>query len=89
MTRTTHQKETVALIFIPLAIISLAIQPLLTGHMPWQGDGLLHYVRLAVLENSVRAGDFYPRWSPDLAYGYGFPYWNERTQSKLNANHNT
>ena len=63
-------------LLIPLAIISLAIQPLLTGHMPWQGDGLLHYVRLAVLENGVRAGDFYPRWSPDLAYGYGFPLFN-------------
>ena len=74
---TSHTlKRSLLTLLIPLAIISLAIQPLLTGHMPWQGDGLLHYVRLAVLENAVRAGDFYPRWSPDLAYGYGFPLFN-------------
>jgi len=69
-------KNTLFALFIPLVIISLAIQPLLTGHMPWQGDGLLHYVRLAVLENDVARGDLFPRWSPDLAYGYGFPLFN-------------
>ncbi len=59
-----------------ISIVLLTIQPLLTGHMPWRGDGLLHFYRLAALENAITAGDWYPRWLPDLGYGYGFPLFN-------------
>ena len=54
----------------------LALQPLLGGHVPWQGDGLLHLYRVAALEQALAGGDIFPRWLPDLGYGYGFPLFN-------------
>ncbi len=57
-------------------LLLLAWQPLLRGQVPWRGDGLLHFYRLAQLERAVHSGIFYPRWSPDLGYGYGFPLFN-------------
>jgi uncharacterized membrane protein len=59
-----------------LALPLLAWQPLLTGHTPWHGDGLLHFYRLAELERAVRAGDWFPRWTADLGYGFGFPLFH-------------
>jgi len=57
-------------------LLSLALQPILGGHTPWPGDGLLHFYRLAELERAVRFGQFFPRWLPDLGFGYGFPLFN-------------
>lgn len=57
-------------------LVLLAIQPLLLGHTPWPGDGLLHFYRLAQLESAVRQGVLFPRWLPNLGYGYGFPLFN-------------
>ncbi|MGD2048092.1 MAG: hypothetical protein PVH03_01285, partial [Chloroflexota bacterium] len=59
-----------------ILLVSLALQPLLLGHTPWPGDGLLHFYRLAQLESAVRQGVLYPRWLPHLGYGYGFPLFN-------------
>ena len=57
-------------------LLLLAWQPMLRGLVPWRGDGLLHFVRLAQLERAVQGGDLFPRWSPDLGYGFGFPLFN-------------
>ncbi len=71
---TTHPNR---LLFFLVPLLSLvAIQPILTGILPWRGDGLLHLVRLAELERAVRAGVMFPRWSPDLGYGFGFPLFH-------------
>lgn len=59
-----------------VVLLLLAWQPLLRGQIPWRGDGLLHFYRLAQLERAVHSGVLYPRWSPDLGYGYGFPLFN-------------
>ncbi|PID85106.1 MAG: hypothetical protein CSB13_09715, partial [Chloroflexi bacterium] len=65
------------LLFMMVPLLSLvAIQPILTGSLPWRGDGLLHLLRLAELERGVRAGVLFPRWSPGLGYGYGFPLFH-------------
>lgn len=65
------------LLFILVPLLSLvAIQPILTGILPWRGDGLLHLVRLAELERAVRVGVLFPRWSPGLGYGFGFPLFH-------------
>lgn len=39
-------------------------------------DGLAHFYRLTALHWAVQHGQFYPRWLPDLAYGYGVPLFN-------------
>ncbi len=39
-------------------------------------DGIFHVYRLSALDRAVRAGVLYPRWFPDLAFGYGHPVLN-------------
>ena len=42
-----------------------------------QADDLaFHAYRLAALDRAVRAGVPYPRWFPELAFGYGQPVLN-------------
>ncbi len=58
-----------------LALGLLAIQPLLFGTLP-RADALFHLHRLAALERMVAQGHLYPRWLPELGFGYGFPLFN-------------
>jgi hypothetical protein len=56
------------LLTIP-AILPL-VQPTLTG----SADGLLHLYRVVALDHALSQGaTIFPRWLPDLAYGYGLP----------------
>jgi hypothetical protein len=59
-----------------LAALLPALLPLLRGHLPWRADGLLHFYRLAQLDRAVAHGLLYPRWLPDLGFGFGFPLFN-------------
>jgi hypothetical protein len=59
-----------------VALLLTALQPLLTGHLPRGADGLLHLHRLAQLDRAVQGGLLYPRWLPDMAFGFGFPLFN-------------
>ncbi len=60
-----------------LLVASLtAVQPLLAGVLPWSADGLLHFYRLAQLHRSLQHGILFPRWSPDMGFGFGFPLFN-------------
>jgi hypothetical protein len=61
---------------VGLSLLLTALQPLLAGSLPWRGDGSLHFYRLAELELAAAAGDWFPRWAPDLGYGYGFPLFH-------------
>jgi hypothetical protein len=70
-----RQFTLISSLLLLLALLLLVWQPLLTGHLPWHGDGLLHLYRLGELERAVRAGDLFPRWSADLGYGFGFPLY--------------
>lgn len=44
--------------------------------LPRQTDAELHVYRAAELGHTLRAGAVYPRWAPDLYYGYGYPIFN-------------
>ncbi len=59
-----------------LALILLAIYPLLTGGLPTTGDGLNHFYRFAELDWHIRQGDLYPRWFANMHYGFGAPVFN-------------
>ncbi|MEK7278193.1 MAG: hypothetical protein AAB427_12655, partial [Chloroflexota bacterium] len=59
-----------------LALILLAVWPLLTSGLPTVGDGLIHFYRFAALDWHVRHGDLYPRWFANLHYGFGAPVLN-------------
>ncbi|UCC63905.1 MAG: glycosyltransferase family 39 protein [Anaerolineae bacterium] len=54
----------------------LAVQPLMRPSVICSHEGLLHLLRLIELDQSLQHGQLYPRWSPDMAYGYGYPLFN-------------
>ena len=64
----------------PTLVISilalLAAQPLMRPSVTCSHDGSLYFLRLVELDQSLRHGQLYPRWSPDMAYGYGYPLFN-------------
>ncbi len=43
----------------------------------WKADdGEYHLLRVYVFERAVKAGEWLPRWVPDLFLGYGYPLFN-------------
>ncbi|HET7089714.1 MAG TPA: 6-pyruvoyl-tetrahydropterin synthase-related protein [Anaerolineae bacterium] len=61
------------LVLIAVGLVLAA--PLLQGETLCTDDGALHIYRTVALDRALRDGLLYPRWFPDLAYGYGFPFF--------------
>ena len=53
-----------------------AVLPLLQPGYFASHDGLHHLYRLYDLDWAMRGGVFYPRWLPNLGFGYGYPILN-------------
>ncbi|HUS71282.1 MAG TPA: 6-pyruvoyl-tetrahydropterin synthase-related protein [Anaerolineae bacterium] len=53
-----------------------AVLPLFQSGYLDSHDGLFHLYRLQALDGAFQAGVFYPRWFPQLAFGYGHPVLN-------------
>jgi hypothetical protein len=65
--------------WLPWAALPLLAVPALwpyTQGWPATADGWLHLVRLAVLDQHVVRGVLFPRWTPELVLGYGYPVFN-------------
>jgi len=65
----------------PLLIVLLcavAIVPLLRSQAPCTHDGALHYYRVAAMRQALQNGILFTRYLPDLAFGYGYPFFNYR-----------
>ena len=43
--------------------------------VPCSHDGHLHYHRVAAMRHAWENGVYFSRWMPDLAFGYGFPFF--------------
>jgi hypothetical protein len=52
------------------------ILPLLQPGLPGSADTPIHFYRALEFARSWAPGVIYPRWAPDLAYGYGYPLWD-------------
>jgi hypothetical protein len=64
-----------------LALLPLsapAILPLMRADSPCTHDGGLHYYRVVAMRQMVSQGLFFSRYVPDLAFGYGYPFFNYR-----------
>ncbi len=61
---------------VPILAAGLAIYPLLPPGIPSTADGPLHLIRSVEFDALLHRGILYPRWAPDLAYGYGYPLFN-------------
>lgn len=66
------------LYFVLLLLFSLfAIAPLSQPGYFWGAHDARHSVYfLFEFDRSIQDGVWYPRWSPDFAFGYGYPFFN-------------
>lgn len=63
--------------FIFIIIIGfLSVYPLLHQGLPPTHDGEYHIIRFYEFDKVLRSGILYPRWAPDLNFGYGVPLFN-------------
>lgn len=64
--------------------------PLITPLLRWSSvacthDGHLHYHRVAAMAHAWENGIYLTRWLPDLAFGYGYPFFVYREAAPLYA----
>ena len=63
-------------LFLSLLVALFAIWPLLSPGLPNTADGPIHFYRAVDMQQAWADGVFYPRWSANLALGYGTPLFN-------------
>jgi hypothetical protein len=63
------------LILVGLLIL-LAVSPLLPPGLPSIADAPIHLFRTMEMVSAWADGVYYPRWAPNLAFGYGYPLFN-------------
>lgn len=76
--------------FWHLCIVTLWGLPLITPLLKWSAvacthDGHLHYHRVAAMRYAWEQGLYFTRWLPDLAFGYGYPFFVYREPAPLYA----
>jgi hypothetical protein len=53
------------------------ISPLLQPGYPWDAHDARHTVYFLIeFDQGIQEGLLYPRWQPDFAFGYGYPFFN-------------
>ncbi|MCL4871310.1 MAG: hypothetical protein KJ063_20300 [Anaerolineae bacterium] len=65
----------VLLLALTLAIVPAAL-PYFGFGLPRTNDAFPHLFRVVALDQMVREGVWWPRWSPHLVHGYGYPVFN-------------
>jgi len=66
-------------LLVPVTILALslvALEAILQPSLPCSDDAAFHLLRLTQLDHLLRQGVFFSRWAPDMAQGYGFPFFN-------------
>ncbi|MCB8965479.1 MAG: hypothetical protein H6660_01165 [Ardenticatenaceae bacterium] len=74
----------------PFWLVTLWGLPLITPLLRWTAvpcthDGHLHYHRVAAMRYAWENGLYFTRWLPDLAFGYGYPFFVYREPMPLYA----
>ncbi len=63
-------------VLLLLALVP-AILPFLTPGYFWNANDARHDAYFIFeYDRGLRFGDWYPRWSPDFTFGYGYPFFN-------------
>jgi hypothetical protein len=63
---------------IVVLLCTIAVAPLLRSDSPCTHDGAFHYYRVAAMRHALEDGVLFTRYLPDLAFGYGYPFFNYR-----------
>jgi uncharacterized membrane protein len=65
------------LFWLTIGLSIFAIAPLLLPGYFWGANDARHHVYfLFEYDRVVQDGIWWPRWSPDFAFGYGYPFFN-------------
>jgi hypothetical protein len=65
------------LFWLTLSLTIFAVAPfMLPGYFWGANDARHHIYFLFEYDRSVQDGIWWPRWSPDFAFGYGYPFFN-------------
>ncbi|MDX1613504.1 MAG: 6-pyruvoyl-tetrahydropterin synthase-related protein [Candidatus Promineifilaceae bacterium] len=69
-----------ARLWAQLGLVGLLGLPLITPLLRWTSepcthDGHLHFHRVAALSHAWSNGLYFSRWLPDVAFGYGYPFF--------------
>ncbi len=65
------------LFWLALALTLFAVAPFLLPGYFWGANDARHHVYfLFEFDRVVQDGIWWPRWSPDFAFGYGYPFFN-------------
>ncbi|HID62307.1 MAG TPA: hypothetical protein EYP49_06150 [Anaerolineae bacterium] len=59
-----------------LLLLTFALSPLLRSGLPSMADVPIHLYRTMELVRCWQDGVYYPRWAPNLAFGYGYPLFD-------------
>ncbi|HET6443672.1 MAG TPA: 6-pyruvoyl-tetrahydropterin synthase-related protein [candidate division Zixibacteria bacterium] len=75
--RSGNYRDSSALHLLVITILGL---PLITPLLHWSSvpcthDGHLHYHRIAAMRHAWESGIPFARWLPDVAFGYGYPFF--------------
>jgi uncharacterized membrane protein len=63
--------------WLTLALSLFAVAPFLLPGYFWGANDARHHVYfLFEYDRAVQDGIWWPRWSPDFAFGYGYPFFN-------------
>jgi hypothetical protein len=64
-------------LWLSLALTIFAVAPFLLPGYFWGANDARHHVYfLFEFDRLVQDGIWWPRWSPDFAFGYGYPFFN-------------
>ena len=63
---------------IIILLCAVAVAPLLRADSPCTHDGGLHYYRVVAMRHALQDGSLFTRYLPDMAFGYGYPFFNYR-----------
>ena len=76
MAKFQYKKTGLLLLGLLLAILPAASPYFGQGQVPRTNDLLPHLYRVIALDLLVSEGTLWPRWSPDLVHGFGYPVFN-------------
>jgi hypothetical protein len=64
-------------LWLILVVALFPIAPMLQPGYQWDAHDARHSVYFLVeFDRGIQGGNLYPRWQPDFAFGYGYPFFN-------------
>jgi len=70
--RSSFDPGLMVVLLLPSFVAIVLLQP----GLPQTPDGYFHLLRVVEMHECWQDGVLYPRWAPDMSFGYGYPIFN-------------